>query len=38
VTVRERDSLSQDRVAVEDLAAELRQRLAAPWSSPKASP
>ena len=38
VTVRERDSLSQERVAVDELAAELRQRLAAPWSSPKASP
>src|SRR5450755_4446781 len=37
VTVRERDSLSQDRVAVTELAAELRKRLAAPWSSPKAT-
>src|SRR5450759_5623904 len=32
VTVRDRDSLTQERVAVEELAAELRQRLAAPWS------
>jgi glycyl-tRNA synthetase len=37
VTVRDRDSLSQERVAVDDLAAELAARLAAPWSSPKSS-
>jgi glycyl-tRNA synthetase len=35
VTVRERDSLSQDRLAVAELAAELKSRLAAPWRSPK---
>jgi glycyl-tRNA synthetase len=35
VTVRERDSLSQDRLAVAELAAELTSRLAAPWRSPK---
>jgi glycyl-tRNA synthetase len=38
VTVRDRDSLSQERLAVADLAAELSRRLAAPWRSPKASP
>ena len=35
VTVRDRDSLSQERLAVADLAAELTSRLAAPWRSPK---
>jgi glycyl-tRNA synthetase len=35
VTVRERDTLEQDRVAIDDLPAELERRLAAPWRSPK---
>ena len=35
VTVRERDSLTQDRVAIGDLPGELASRLAAPWRSPK---
>jgi glycyl-tRNA synthetase len=35
VTVRERDSLTQDRVAVDALPDELATRLAAPWRSPK---
>ena len=35
VTVRDRDSLSQDRVAIDSLAGELEQRLRAPWQSPK---
>jgi glycyl-tRNA synthetase len=35
VTVRERDSLAQERVAIEGLADELARRLAAPWQSPK---
>ncbi len=35
VTVRDRDSLTQDRVAIDDLAAELERRLRAPWTSPK---
>jgi glycyl-tRNA synthetase len=35
VTVRDRDSLAQTRVAVDDLAGELARRLAAPWQSPK---
>jgi len=35
VTVRDRDSLSQERVALDELAAELRRRLAEPWRSPK---
>jgi glycyl-tRNA synthetase len=35
VTLRERDSLAQDRIAIAELAAELERRLRAPWSSPK---
>jgi glycyl-tRNA synthetase len=35
VTVRDRDSLAQDRVAIDDLPAELDRRLAAPWQTPK---
>jgi glycyl-tRNA synthetase len=36
VTVRDRDSLAQDRVAIDELAGELAQRLRTPWTSPKA--
>ena len=35
VTLRERDSLAQDRIAITDLGAELQRRLRAPWSTPK---
>jgi glycyl-tRNA synthetase len=35
VTIRDRDSLAQDRVAIDDLPGTLAGRLAAPWSSPK---
>ncbi len=35
VTVRERDSLTQQRVAIDGLADVLAARLAQPWSSPK---
>src|SRR5436189_1291401 len=35
VTVRERDSLEQERVAIDALADELERRLRAPWASPK---
>jgi glycyl-tRNA synthetase len=35
VTIRERDSLTQERVAIDALAEELERRLQAPWSSPK---
>ncbi len=35
VTVRDRDSLTQDRVAIDALADELERRLRAPWRSPK---
>ena len=37
VTLRDRDSLSQDRIAIDQLADELERRLAAPWKSPKLS-
>ncbi|HEX3615209.1 MAG TPA: glycine--tRNA ligase [Solirubrobacteraceae bacterium] len=35
VTVRDRDSLTQERVAIDALPDELERRLRAPWSSPK---
>jgi glycyl-tRNA synthetase len=35
VTVRDRDTLGQDRVAIDKLPDELARRLAAPWRSPK---
>jgi glycyl-tRNA synthetase len=35
VTVRDRDSLTQDRVAIDELPDELERRLRAPWRSPK---
>ncbi len=37
VTVRERDSLEQSRVAIADLPGWFAQRLAQPWTSPKLS-
>jgi glycyl-tRNA synthetase len=35
VTLRDRDSLDQTRIAVGELASELERRLAADWQSPK---
>ncbi len=35
VTVRDRDSLEQVRIAIDDLEDELERRLRAPWRSPK---
>ena len=35
VTIRDRDSLTQERVAIDALAEELERRLETPWSSPK---
>jgi glycyl-tRNA synthetase len=35
VTVRERDSLEQSRVAIDELPGWFAQRLAQPWTSPK---
>jgi glycyl-tRNA synthetase (class II) len=33
--VRDRDSLQQERIAIDELADELERRLRAPWRSPK---
>jgi glycyl-tRNA synthetase len=35
VTLRDRDSLTQDRLKIEELVPELEGRLAAPWQTPK---
>jgi glycyl-tRNA synthetase len=35
VTLRDRDSLDQARVAISELPGELERRLAAPWQTPK---
>ena len=35
VTLRDRDSLSQDRIAIDELGDELESRLNAEWRSPK---
>jgi glycyl-tRNA synthetase len=35
VTVRDRDSLAQERVAIDALPERIEQRLGAPWRSPK---
>ncbi len=38
VTLRDRDSLAQDRIKIEELAGELESRLTAPWHTPKLGP
>jgi glycyl-tRNA synthetase len=35
VTLRDRDTLQQERVAIDDLSGELQRRLQEPWTSPK---
>jgi glycyl-tRNA synthetase len=35
VTVRERDSLRQERMAIDDLVGKIEQRVTGPWQSPK---
>ena len=35
VTLRDRDSLAQDRIEINELPGELERRLAAPWQTPK---
>jgi glycyl-tRNA synthetase len=35
VTLRDRDSLDQSRIAISELAEELTRRLGEPWTSPK---
>jgi len=37
VTLRDRDSLAQERIAIAELGDELERRLRAPWRSPKLS-
>jgi len=37
VTLRDRDSLEQERIVIDALGPELERRLAAPWQSPKLS-
>jgi glycyl-tRNA synthetase len=34
-TVRDRDSLSQERIAIDELAARFAERVRAPWQTPK---
>jgi glycyl-tRNA synthetase len=38
VTLRDRDSLTQERLKIEQLGPELERRLTAPWRSPKLGP
>jgi glycyl-tRNA synthetase len=38
VTLRYRDSLAQDRIAIDALGDEIERRLRSPWRSPKLSP
>jgi glycyl-tRNA synthetase len=33
--LRDRDSLEQSRIAIDELADELTRRLAEPWTTPK---
>jgi glycyl-tRNA synthetase len=35
VTLRDRDSLTQDRVPIEGLTEEIERRISAPWKTPK---
>jgi glycyl-tRNA synthetase len=38
VTLRDRDSLSQERVPIEGIAQEIERRVNAPWKTPKLAP
>ena len=35
VTLRDRDSLAQERLAIEGIAEEIERRVTAPWKTPK---
>jgi glycyl-tRNA synthetase len=35
VTLRDRDSLAQERVPIDGIAAEIERRVTAPWATPK---
>jgi glycyl-tRNA synthetase len=37
VTLRDRDTLEQERIAIDDLPGEIARRLTQPWTSPKLS-
>ena len=38
MTLRERDSLTQERLPIDGLAEEIERRVQAPWSTPKLIP
>jgi glycyl-tRNA synthetase len=38
VTLRDRDTLEQERIAIDELPGEIARRLAQPWTSPKLAP
>ncbi|HEX4838658.1 MAG TPA: glycine--tRNA ligase [Solirubrobacteraceae bacterium] len=38
VTLRDRDSLAQERLKIDELGGELQRRLTAPWRTPKLGP
>jgi glycyl-tRNA synthetase len=35
VTLRDRDSLEQERIPIEGIAQEIERRVTAPWQTPK---
>jgi glycyl-tRNA synthetase len=35
VTLRDRDSLAQERIPIEGIAQEIERRVTAPWTTPK---
>ncbi len=35
MTLRDRDSLAQERLAIDDIAQEIERRMNAPWTTPK---
>ena len=35
MTLRDRDSLAQERLPIDGLAEEIERRIAAPWTTPK---
>ena len=35
VTLRDRDSLAQERIAIDGIAEEIERRVTAPWTTPK---
>ena len=38
VTLRDRDSLAQERMPIEGIAEEIERRVTAPWTTPKLNP